>query len=99
MNYEWDEAKNVWLREYRHISFEVIVWHLKQGHVLDTLCYDKPKYMGQEQLVVNVDNYAYLVPIERRGEIIILKTIIPSRKLTRKYLRRKGHAENGASHS
>lgn len=99
MNDIWDEAKHAWLLEHRHISFEQIVRRLTQGYLLDTLICDKAPYQGQEQLVVNVDDYAYVVPIERRGDTIILKTIIPSRKLTRKYLRRKTDAENGATDS
>jgi len=39
--------------------------------------------------IVNIDDYAYLVPFAEKEEEIFLKTIIPSRKATKKYLRSK----------
>jgi len=36
--------------------------------------------------IVNMGNYAYLVPFVEDEAGIFLKTIIPSRKATRKYL-------------
>ena len=61
---------------------------------MDVLISDKERYRGQKQLVVEVKGYAYLVPVVEQGEQMFLKTIIPSRKLTRWYLR-KGGAGNG----
>ncbi|MBI3319880.1 MAG: toxin [Candidatus Omnitrophica bacterium] len=92
--YAWDAAKNEWLLRHRGISFDQIVWHIAEGHLLDVLISDKEKYEGQKQLVVEVDGYAYLVPVAEQGEVMILKTIIPSRKLTRRYLR-KGGTDHG----
>lgn len=37
--------------------------------------------------VVNIDEYVYLVPYVETSEEIFLKTIIPSRKATKHYLR------------
>jgi len=37
--------------------------------------------------VVDVNGYAYLVPFVESGDEVFLKTIIPSRKATKKYLR------------
>ena len=58
------------------------------GFLLDVIEHpNQEKYQGQKLFVVQVDNYAYLVPfIETEGSIF-LKTIIPSRKATRKYLK------------
>jgi hypothetical protein len=94
--YQWDPAKNAWLLRYRSISFEEIVWHIAKGHLLDVLISDKAKYKGQKQCVVEVRGYVYLVPCIEEGEAIVLKTIIPSRTLTRQYLR-KGGTGNGAT--
>lgn len=41
--------------------------------------------------IVNVDDYAYIVPFIEDEKTIFLKTIIPSRKMTRKYLGGKRH--------
>jgi hypothetical protein len=37
-------------------------------------------------LIVEIDQYAYLVPDTETDEYLLLKTVIPSRKATRKYL-------------
>ncbi len=96
--YQWDPAKNAWLLRHRGISFDHIVWHIAEGHLLDVLISDKDQYKGQTQFVVDVNGYAYLVPFVEQGDAIVLKTIIPSRKLTRQYLR-KGGARDGATES
>ncbi len=48
---------------------------------------NKKEYSGQKIFVVNVEAYVYLVPYVENEEIVFLKTIIPSRKMTKKYLR------------
>ena len=96
--YQWDAAKNEWLLRHRGISFDQIVWHIAEGRVLDVLISNKEQYEGQKQFVVDVNGYAYLVPFIEEGEAIVLKTIIPSRTLTRQYLR-KGGAGDGATES
>lgn len=42
---------------------------------------------GQSIYIVEIDDYAYLVPFVVDGDVHFLKTIIPSRKATRRYLR------------
>lgn len=86
---DWNEEKNEILKKERGISFEDIKIAVEVGNVLDT--YDHPNqklYPGQKIMVVELDNYAYLVPYVRDEEKVFLKTIIPSRKATRKYLKR-----------
>jgi len=42
--------------------------------------------------VIEIENYAYQVPFVETEQEIFLKTIIPSRKFTKKYLRAEGVA-------
>ena len=85
--FSWSPAKNEQLREERGISFEEIVFHIENGDVLDLLEHpNRQRYPGQRILVVAVDDYAYLVPLVEQEEEVFLKTIIPSRKATRKYM-------------
>ena len=86
--FSWSEEKNALLKEERQISFEEIILHIGMGFLLDVIEHpNQEKYQGQKLFVVQVENYAYLVPfIETEGSIF-LKTIIPSRKATRKYLK------------
>ncbi|MCX6582714.1 MAG: toxin [Candidatus Aminicenantes bacterium] len=86
--YDWDKDKNEWLKKKRGISFEDIVAALDQGKKLDS--YKHPnlgKYPGQEILVVEIDQYAYLVPLLEDSKKVFFKTIYRSRKATKKYLK------------
>ena len=50
---------------------------------------NQEKYPGQRIAIVKINDYAYLVPYVQDGEEIFLKTIMPSRKATSKYVRIK----------
>jgi len=86
--FEWDNKKNVQLKEERRVSFEDIVFYIDRGDVLDIIPHpQQSKYPGQRMFIINVENYAYLVPFIESEDTIFLKTIIPSRKATKKYLK------------
>ena len=87
--FEWDDNKNEILKSTRNISFEEIVFYIANDFVLDVVPHPNPsKYLNQRMFIINIDHYAYLVPFIEENEIIYLKTIIPSRKATKKYLKR-----------
>lgn len=86
--FSWNEEKNQLLKEERQISFEDVVFYISQGFLLDVLEHpNQEKYQGQKIFVVEIDEYVYLVPFIESEQEIFLKTIIPSRKATRKYLK------------
>ncbi len=86
-SYNWDEEKNKKLIKDRNISFEEIVFFIEKGHLLDILEHpNKQKYDNQNIFVVRIENYAYLVPFTENNKEIFLKTIIPSRRATKKYI-------------
>jgi uncharacterized DUF497 family protein len=88
--FSWSAEKNERLKADRGISFEEIVFHIERGDVLDVLEHpNRDRYGGQRIFVVGVEDYAYLIPFVETEYEMILKTIIPSRRATRKYLRRK----------
>ncbi len=85
--FEWNEEKNEKLKKERNISFEIIVSQIELGHLLDIVEQpNKKKYSNQNIFVVEYENYAYLVPFVEDVDKVFLKTIIPSRKATKKYL-------------
>ena len=85
--FSWDADKNERLKAARGISFEEIVLHIERGDVLDILEHpNQDRYGGQRIFVVNVGGYAYLVPFLETEKEVVLTTIIPSRKVTKKYL-------------
>jgi hypothetical protein len=71
----------------RGITFEEIVQRLEAGaRYIENDHPNKDKYPNQKILIVEIDRYAYLVPCVINGDEYFLKTIIPSRKATKKYL-------------
>lgn len=87
--YNWNPKKNQQLQQERGISFEEVLLHIQQGDEVDIVEHpNQARYPNQKISVVIVDDYAYLVPFVETETEIFLKTIIPSRKATRKYLGR-----------
>ena len=86
--YEWNQEKNEALKALREVGFEQIVEIIGTGKdLLDEIPHpNKRKYPGQRMYVVNIGGYAYLVPFVETSEKVFLKTIIPSRKATKKYI-------------
>ena len=85
--YDWSKDKNEELKEERGVCFEDIITALNDGRELNRIDHpNKKKYSNQTLLIVNIENYAYIVPFVEDEEKIFLKTIIPSRKMTKKYL-------------
>lgn len=85
--YNWNHEKNEILKEERNISFEEIVFHIEKGDEVDVYPHpNKSQYPNQKISVVVVNGYAYLVPYVESEDEIFLKTIIPSRKATKKYI-------------
>ena len=84
---QWSQEKSAELKERRGVSFEDVVANIESGHLLDVLPHWNPEeYPGQSILVVEIEDYAFAVPAERRGSVWRLVTAYPSRKLTRHYL-------------
>ena len=85
--YKWNKEKNERLKTERGISFEQITMHVERGDLLDIVTHpNQSKYPNQQVLVVEINNYVYLVPFIENENGKFLKTIIPSRKATRDYL-------------
>ncbi len=88
--FSWDPEKNEKLKAQRGVSFDDIVLRLERGDVLDILEHpDQERYERQRLFVVKIEEYVYVVPFVEEEEQVVLKTIIPSRKATKKYLRRE----------
>jgi uncharacterized DUF497 family protein len=86
--FDWDADKGAWLKAERGISFEEIVFWITAGSLLDIVPNkNQEKYPGQHIFVVNVDGYIHLVPFDETADCVMLRTIIPSRKATKTYLR------------
>lgn len=83
--FDWDNEKNKKLIRERKISFEAIVSLIESSHIIATVT-GKGRFAHQKQFIVEMNKYIYVVPFVEDEQKIFLKTIIPSRKLTKKYL-------------
>ena len=83
----WNSEKNAQLIRERGISFERVIFHIERDEILDVVKHpNSSKYRNQRMFILDIGNYAYLVPFVETETEIFLKTIIPDRKATRKYL-------------
>jgi len=87
-HFAWNSEKNAQLVQERGISFERVIYHIERNEILDVIKHpNSSKYPDQRMFILDIGNYAYLVPFVETESEVFLKTIIPSRKATRKYLR------------
>ncbi len=71
----------------RGISFEIVAEFIKEGKIIEVIEHpNQEKYPNQNIMIMNIANYIYMIPYVETNDELFLKTIIPSRKLTKKYL-------------
>lgn len=89
--FDWSEGKNKKLKKERNISFEDVLVAIGEDKILNIIeNKNKSRYPNQKIFIVNIENYAYLVPFVEDKDKYFLKTIIPSRIMTNKYLKGGG---------
>ena len=84
--------KNELLKKERNVSFEDVLLALEDGNLIDDIEHpNKEKYPNQNIFIILIEikNYVYLVPYVENDTSIFLKTIIPSRKMNKKYNARR----------
>ena len=85
--FRWAPGKNDLLKRDRGISFEEITVAVEAGSLLEIVPHPNPRqYPRQKIMVVEVAGYAYLVPFIEEEDHFFLKTAIPSRKATRRFI-------------
>lgn len=82
----WDEDKNSKLKKERDIGFEEVAEMLYNADVLDVIKNPSGNFPNQKVYVLKMYDYIYYVPYIEDEEKIFLKTIIPSRKVMKKYI-------------
>lgn len=83
--FDWSDEKNELLKNTRGISFEDVVLSLQSGKLLDKI--KSPTHEDQECYVIDINDYVYIIPFAEDEEKVFLKTIYPSRKHTKYYLK------------
>ena len=71
------------MKAKRGISFEEIALLIESGHILGIE--ENPWRSNQKIYILEIENYAFIVPFVEKDNEIFLKTAFPSRKYTRLY--------------
>jgi len=81
-NLMYSYEKNEHLKKGRGIGFEDVILSLENGDILDDI-----SHPNQDLFIifVRIKDYVYLVAYVDTEDEIFLKTIIPSRKINKKY--------------
>jgi len=91
----WNTEKNIRLKLERGVSLEEVLSAMSHGALLDVVDHpNKDQYPTQRMFVVRIRDYAYLIPFVETDNEVFLKTIIPSRIATKKYLPEGIHYES-----
>jgi hypothetical protein len=86
---KFSEEKNELLKATRDISFEDVLKSIKEKKIIDNIAHPNKKYPRQQLYIIQIKKYVYAVPyiINIEKQEIFLKTIYPSRVLTKKYMK------------
>ena len=79
----WNPIKNEWLKRERGIAFEEIAYLIESGQIIGIE--ENPGWPNQKMYILEIDNYAVLVPFAENDKEIFLKTAFPSRKYSKLY--------------
>lgn len=86
--FAWDPEKNEKLKAERGIGFEEIQKAVESGSSVRIIKHpNQDRYSNQKIFVVSINNYVYLSPFVEDEEEYFLKTLFPSSKATKKYLK------------
>lgn len=86
--FRWGQEKTKQRMLGRGFVFEQMVVAVEAGGLLDVPANPHPgKYPNQNVLVVACNGYAYLIALIKQEDHFFLKTVIPSRKAARDYLK------------
>ena len=89
----WDKDKNRLLKASRGVSFEEVELLISTEKGMELDHHNPAKYPGQRVYVVTIRGYCHYVPFEETDTEIILKTIIPSRKAAKKFLKEENNED------
>jgi len=84
---EWSPEKNDWLRRNRGLCFEDVLVAMGEGGLITKEKHRGQLYLHQNVYVVRMKGYVFAVPFVEDEEKIFLKTIFPSRRYAKKYLK------------
>ena len=79
----WNPKKNELLKRERGIAFEEIAYLIESEQIIGIE--ENPGRPNQKMYILEIENYAILVPFVENDKEIFLKTAFPSRKYKKRY--------------
>ncbi len=99
MKVDFDKEKNSLIQQKRGISFKEIGQAVHEGKLLAIVEHpNQVRYPRQKLLIVDIHDYACVVPFVEQNDVLFLKTAFFSRKYTKKYLK-KGERQYEKEHA
>jgi len=83
MKIQWNEEKNKHLIKTRYISFEIVEELIKEDAVIIEPHPNREKYRNQLIILFRYKGYWWVCPAVELEDGFFLKTIYPSRKITK----------------
>jgi len=78
----WNPKKNELLKRERGIAFEEIAYLIESEQIIGIE--ENPGHPNQKMYILEIENYAILVPFVESDKEIFLKTAFPRRKYTKR---------------
>lgn len=90
--FEWNPEKNKEVKRRHGVSFEEVMIAIKKRKRVKTITHPNQKiYPGQKIMIIKIEKYMYAVPYIEDEKKRFFKTLYPSRKLTKLFMKeRKG---------
>jgi len=83
----WNSEKNEQLKASRGITFGDVMTCIQNAQVLAVIRHpNQQRYPDQQIFIIRFNDYAWIIPFIESDKEIFLKTAIPSRKMTKRYL-------------
>lgn len=79
----WSHEKNEIIKNKKGISFEEIAYLIESDKILGIE--ENPGKPNQKIYILEIKNYAFIVPFVEKENEIFLKTAFPSRKYSKRY--------------
>ena len=84
----WSAEKDAWLKANRGLGFEQAAEKIEeQDHLALVEHWDKTRYPNQRVFILEIEGEAICVPFVETEDEVFLKTMFPSRRAKKLYLR------------
>ncbi len=85
---EFNKEKSIQLKKERGVSLEEVAKIIERNGFTGIVEHpNKKKYPKQKMFLVQIEEYIFIIPFVEDEKKIFLKTIYPSRKYTKKYIK------------